>query len=83
MVTLTKCFRASYLPDLIVRRASATKSQTARLQGKPLDHRNQLNTIHLTEFPLRGDSQKRYKTSPLKNGKTVLVIDDIFSKDIK
>jgi hypothetical protein len=76
MVTLTKCFRASYLPDLIVRHTTATKSQTARLQGVELDHRNQLNTIHLTHLPLRGDD-KRYKASPLGSGKSVLVIDDI------
>lgn len=77
MITLTKCFRASYLPDLIVRHTTATKSQTARIQGKALDHGNQLNTIFLTQLPLRGDSDKRYVASPLRKGKKVLVIDDI------
>ena len=77
MVILTKCFRASYLPDLIVRHATAKKSQTERLQGRALDHINQLDTIHLTQHPLRGDGDKRYKASPLRRGKKVLVIDDI------
>jgi hypothetical protein len=77
MVTLTKCFRASYLPDLIVRHTTAMKSQMARLQGKGLDHRNQLNTIQLTQHPLRGNNDKRYKANPLHKGKIVLVIDDI------
>ena len=77
MVTLTKYFRKSYLPDLIVRHTTATKSQTARLQQRAIDHRNQLETIHLTRKPLRGDSDKRYGGSPLRRGKRVLVLDDI------
>jgi hypothetical protein len=77
MIILTKCFRKSYLPDLIVRHKTATKSQAARNQNKPLDHRNQLETICLTTNPLRGDSDKRYKSCPLHRGKMALVIDDI------
>jgi Phosphoribosyl transferase domain len=67
----------SYLPDLIVRHTTATKSQTARLQQRAIDHRNQLETIHLTKNPLRGDSGKRYSGKALRSGKTVLVLDDI------
>jgi hypothetical protein len=77
MIILGKCFRKSYLSDLIVRHVTATKSQTARREGKPLDAKNQLETIHLTRLPLRDDGGKRYKTSPLSSGKTVLVLDDI------
>jgi hypothetical protein len=76
MVTFTNCFRKKYLPDLLVRHSTATKSQTARIRGLPLDHKNQLNTIKLTRLPLKGDSADRYKAPPLTAGKTVLVVDD-------
>jgi hypothetical protein len=80
MVTLTKCFRTTYLPDLVVRHKTALKSQHARQQGKVLDVRNQLETIRPTRLPLRGGSGKRYKSSPLGRGKTVLVLDDILTE---
>ncbi len=47
MLAFTKCFGIEYLKDLIIRHKDSLKSQTARQQGKQLDHRNQLNTIHL------------------------------------
>ena len=77
MIKLAKCFRASYLPDLIVRHTMALKSQAARNQNKTLDPRNQLETICLTRRPLKGDRDERYKNSPLSGSKTVLVLDDI------
>jgi hypothetical protein len=74
-----KCFRKAFLPDLIVRHTTSTKSQTARNSGIPIDHINQLNTIYLNPNPTKGEG-KRYAASPVKRGKTVLVIDDICTR---
>lgn len=75
MLAFTKCFGIEYLRDLIIRHTTATKSQTARNEGRRVDHLNQLNTIHLNPTPLRGSGKTRYKSHPLA-GKTVLVVDD-------
>ena len=74
-----KCFRKSYLSDLILRHTTAVKSQHARRSGVTLDHRNQLNTIKLNPTPMR-TSNARYKKSPLSPGKTILVLDDICTR---
>ncbi|MFL1502671.1 HAD hydrolase-like protein [Pseudomonas sp. S191] len=79
MAIFGKCFRKNYLPDLIVRHTTAQKSQTARNQGIPLDHLNQLNTIMLNKAPLK-TSSVRYKSPPLGKGKSVLLIDDICTR---
>lgn len=71
-----KCFRGNYIPDLIVRHTTATKSQTSRAT---VDHLNQLRTIRLNPNPLKRGAE-RYASSPLCSGKTVLVIDDVCSK---
>ncbi len=71
-----KCFRGNYIPDLIVRHTTATKSQTSRAT---VDHLNQLRTIRLNPNPLKRGTE-RYASSPLCSGKTVLVIDDVCSK---
>lgn len=70
-----KCFRAKYLPDLVVRHTKAQKMQYARTSQIPIDHRTQLNSIRLERLPLKSPSDP-YKTPPLKSNKTVLVIDD-------
>ncbi|MBW9080672.1 HAD family hydrolase [Rhizobium pusense] len=73
--------RSSYLVDLIERHSPAQKSQTARQLGIALDHENQLSTIRLRRDPLKtGQGGGRYKSSPLKPGKTVLVVDDILTE---
>lgn len=74
-----KCFRKSYLSDLIIRHTTATKSQKARNAGQAIGHLNQLNTIHLNKEPLKSNGT-RYKNPPLGRGKTVLVIDDICTR---
>ena len=76
--TFANCFRhLKYLPDLIVRHTTATKSQTARQQGKTVDHLNQLNTIRLNETPIKSTtSGSRYVRSPLYASRTVVVVDD-------
>ncbi|QOR40235.1 phosphoribosyl transferase [Billgrantia diversa] len=74
-----KCFRKSYLSDLVIRHTDAPKSQKARNAGEMIGHLNQLNSIHLNEAPLKTDGS-RYKTPPLGRGKTILVIDDICTK---
>lgn len=68
--------RKSYLPDLITRHSKAEKSQTARSAGKSVDVVNQLSTIHLNPLPQRGMTGKAYKNTPIKAGKTVLLVDD-------
>jgi hypothetical protein len=74
-----KCFRKTYIPDLIIRHKKALKSQTARNNGVAIDHLNQLNTIKLNENPTK-NAKNKFKTSPLKKGKTVLLIDDICTR---
>lgn len=71
-----KCFRKSYLQDLIIRHTTAIKSQTARNAGQNIGHLNQLNTIKLNKAPLKSNGE-RYKSPPLSLNKTILVIDDI------
>jgi len=80
LITLAKCFRKFYLPDLIVRHTTAIKSQKARNQREAIDHKNQVDTIRLTENPLKNDSGKRFAASPLRQDKTVLVLDDICTR---
>jgi len=78
IVTFAKCFRKTYLKDLIIRHTTAEKSAYARSGGKgdSLNHLNQLNTIRLNPSPLKNEKGERYKKSPLQPGKTVLLIDD-------
>lgn len=71
---LGKCFRKTYLPDLIVRHSAAVKSQGASAAQKTF--RNQVNTIHLNQKPRSYDKPPR-KTALSLRGKTVLVVDDI------
>ncbi|ELY6301016.1 phosphoribosyl transferase [Cronobacter sakazakii] len=74
-----KCFRKTYIPDLIIRHTTSQKSQKARNEGISIDHRNQLNTIHLNPKPHRNPTTT-YKKPPLGEGKTVLLIDDITTR---
>jgi hypothetical protein len=70
--------KASYLHDLIVRHTTASKSQQLRNSGQSPSAANQLSTVHLRRDPLMtGPLQRRYKNSPIKDGKTVLIVDDI------
>lgn len=79
MDVLGKCFRANYIPDLILRHTTAQKSQAARNNNVPIDHLNQLNTICLNKTPQRTRT-KKYAKSPLKKNKTVLMVDDICTR---
>ena len=80
LMTFAKCFRKGYLHDFIVRHKTAMKSQTARVQGRTLDHLNQLNTIHLNKLPTKNYADKPYTNQPVKRGKTVLIVDDICTR---
>jgi Haloacid dehalogenase-like hydrolase len=77
MLTFTKCFRITYLRDLIIRHTTAPKSSSTRVAGGTLSHLNQLNSIVLNPHPLRGTGDICYKHPPLKPGKTILLVDDI------
>ncbi len=79
METFGKCFRKNYIPNLIERHTTAIKSQRARNTGVSIDHKNQLNTIKLNPTP-RKNTNSDYVTSPLRNHKTVLLIDDICTR---
>ena len=79
LMTFAKCFRKSYLHNLVIRHTTAIKSQTARNLGAALDHHNQLNTIMLNQLPAR-NYPTEYKNAPLQRGKTVLLVDDICTK---
>ncbi|MDM4987729.1 phosphoribosyl transferase [Escherichia coli] len=74
-----KCFRKTYIPDLILRHTTSKKSQKARNEGVAIDHCNQLNTICLNSQPHR-NPRTTYKKPPLGPGKTVLLIDDITTR---
>lgn len=77
MSVFAKCFRQTYLRDLVIRHTTARKSSTTRNTGGLLNHLDQLNTIILNPHPLKGTSISRYKHSPLCPGKTVMLVDDI------
>lgn len=81
MTAFAKCFRITYLEDLLVRHATATKSASARSSGygATLDHLNQLNTIHANQYPTK-ENGSPYKKFPLTSNKTVLVYDDFCTK---
>lgn len=70
------CVRAKFIPNLIVRHTDAQKSQTARTSGLTVGVKNQVDTIHLNEFPRKTKAGEPYVKSPLTTGKTVLVVDD-------
>ncbi len=75
------CFHARFLPDLIIRHTDAKKLQAARTAGTHVSHLDQLNTICLNPNPMKNlDQSMKYKKSPLKKGKTVLVIDDFCTR---
>lgn len=73
LVQVATCFGVPYLRDLIVRHTDAPKSQTDRTGAS---HYRQLNTIHVNRSPLKSLGNTRYKNSPLRGGRTVLVVDD-------
>lgn len=77
LAILAGSLKQKYLPDLIIRHTTSMKSSTARNKGISPGHENQLNTICLNPTPLMNQTDKRYKSSPLKKGKTVLIVDDI------
>jgi hypoxanthine phosphoribosyltransferase len=77
LTILADSLRRKYLPDLILRHSTATKSQNARIAGNVVDHANQIKTIRLERFPTKTKQGERYKVSPIRSGKTVLVVDDI------
>lgn len=70
------CVRARFIPNLIVRHTNAQKSQTARTSGIAIGVKNQVDTIHLNQFPRKTKAGEPYVRSPLGRGKTVLVVDD-------
>lgn len=74
-----KCFNKAYLHNLIERHTTAQKSQTARKLGINIDHHNQFNTIKLNRLPTK-NFRTVYKNPPLKQGKTLLIVDDICTK---
>jgi hypoxanthine phosphoribosyltransferase len=51
--------------------------ESARIAGKTIGHANQIDTIRLERFPIKTKQGERYKSPPIRTGKTVLVIDDI------
>ena len=77
MLIFTKCFRQTYLRDLVIRHTTAPKSSYTRNTGGLLSHMTQLNTIVLNPHPLKGTGDLFYKHPPLVPGKTVMLVDDI------
>jgi hypothetical protein len=77
LTILAKSLRRKYLADLIVRHTTAPKSQTLRMQGKVVDPLDQLNTIRLNPSPLKNEKGDVYVSPPLRQGKSILIVDDI------
>jgi hypoxanthine phosphoribosyltransferase len=75
LISFSKAIRKKYIGDLLVRHTKALKSQAVRNQRKQVHQSTQLNTIHVNKKPIKNGAV-RYATSPLAEGKTVLVIDD-------
>lgn len=69
-----QCFRGKYLPDLIVRHATSLKAQH---NPTAMNHAVHLDSIHLNAHPQKNSGGGTYVNCPLKNGKTVLILDDI------
>ena len=59
MSTLGKCFNKTYLPDLILRHVSSSKSQPIKAANRTF--LNHLNTLHLNRRP------RNYKGEPRKS----------------
>jgi hypothetical protein len=76
MIAFSNCFRVGYLRDFIIRHIATVPSRTLRNQGRPVNHKRQLDSINLNQFPLKSPD-KSYKRCPVVAGRTVLVIDDI------
>jgi hypoxanthine phosphoribosyltransferase len=76
MSVFAKCFRQSFLSNLIFRHTTIEASHKLRISKMPVNHYRQLSSIMLNQFPLRQPGQA-YKKCPVTSGKTVLVIDDI------
>ncbi|WP_156649561.1 HAD family hydrolase [Methylobacterium sp. Leaf89] len=76
LTILAQSLRKTYIPDLIVRHVTAPKSQSARNSGQSVDPLNQINSIHLNSNPIKNSKGDRYAKTPLKKGKTVLIVDD-------
>jgi hypothetical protein len=77
LTILADSLQRKYIPDLLCRHTAAQKSQSARSSGGAVNHLNQLNTIHVEEHPTKDKKGGKYKNSPLREGKSVLVVDDI------
>ncbi len=75
MVSLGKCFRKTYFPDLIERHTSAVKSAFASNAEKTFA--NQFNTIKLNLHPHPYGNDEPRKSAIKLNGKSVLIVDDI------
>jgi hypothetical protein len=77
LTILAQSLHRQYLPDLVIRHSKAQKSQTARTAGAIVGIENQLTTIMLNPAPRKGPGGNPYKNTPLRNGKTILLVDDI------
>src|SRR5207248_11735981 len=61
------------VPDLLTRHTAAARSQ---LYPDVAGHLAQLRTVSLNPYPTKR-ADRKYSASPLKSGKTVLVLDDL------
>lgn len=75
--SFTKCFRAKYLPDLVVRHKTALQSHKNRAAMSHLSH---LETLRINRAPIKNAKGDRYKNPPLDSKKTVLILDDICTR---
>jgi len=70
--SFTKCFRARYLPDLLIRHTTALQSHKNR---GSMNHASHLQTLRVNRSPTKNEKGDRYKSPPI-SGKTVMVLDD-------
>lgn len=74
MISLGKCFRKTFYPDLIRRHKSSLKSAFAASSEKTFV--NQLNSINLERFPHPYGGAEARKSAISLKGKSVLIVDD-------
>ncbi|HWQ04610.1 MAG TPA: hypothetical protein VN452_04570 [Longilinea sp.] len=76
MSTFAKCFRQKFLSDLIIRHSTISPSHNAYKTGVVLNHKRQLDSIMLNEYPVNRPGVP-YVKCPITSEKTVLLMDDI------
>ena len=78
LIRFARCFRIRYIPDLVVRH---TTTLSSRKNPDVLGHVDHLNSLLINEHPTKNvETEDTYARSPLRRGKTVMVVDDFCTR---